>query len=180
MKQLIFVLFFVAWASSSFAQWTLKEKDLVNFTIDGPLGIDVDGTMQISSWKLIFEPSLNASFEVEIILNAASVFTGNSKRDKHIKDAPYFEVGKYPRIEFKSKNVKQGLKGAFLLEGDLKMKETTQKISIPFSFTYKGNDGFIAGTVTINRLDYNIGGKSLGMGNDVKIKIELPVKRANP
>jgi len=178
MKEFLFsLLFFVGVCATVTAQWELKSKRDVAFTIDGPLGIDVNGTMQFADWKMEFEPGVNPHIDIAVSLKAESINTSNSKRDKHIKNAPYFETSKYPYLIFRGNTLKAGLKGAYILEGDLTIKGITKKIFIPFAFSYKENDGFISGSVVLNRLDFAVGEKSIGIGNEVRINIELPVKR---
>jgi polyisoprenoid-binding protein YceI len=43
---------------------------------------------------------------IELTIEAASVQTGNRKRDEHLRSADFFDAGKHPRVRFISESVR--------------------------------------------------------------------------
>jgi polyisoprenoid-binding protein YceI len=94
-------------------------------------------------------------------VDLSSINTGQEQRDAHIRSADFFEVEKYPTMNFTSTGVRY-VDGALLLEGDLTIKATTKRVTFELEVSGFGPDayggtrcGFSAQT-TINRFDYGV------------------------
>src|SRR6185503_16552827 len=73
---------------------------------------------------------------VTATIKATSIDTGIEARDKHLRTADFFDVGKYPEITFQStKIVKKGKN--FIAIGTFAMHGISKEISIPFVSTGK-------------------------------------------
>lgn len=99
---------------------------------------------------------------VEITVQAASVNTGNEQRDAHLRTGDFFEAEKYPEIRFVSTGIDEVGDDAYIVLGDLTIKETTKHVSIPLELTGIGRDddgnlraGF-EGTRRIDRRDFGL------------------------
>ncbi len=144
----------------------------ISFTIKNA-GINVKGHFDQISISQKFDPEdlVNSMFEVSI--PSITIDTGIKGRDRHLRKAKYFDVENHPNITFKSTIVEKAQTG-FLLKGELKIKETTKSIEIPFSIEDSEQGKFLKGYVEIDRRDYGVGKNHLIMGNKVKIYIEVP------
>jgi len=98
-----------------------------------------------------------ASSDIEV----ASIDTGITKRDDHLRSADFFDVSEYPKISFKSKAVRQNA-GNNVLVGDLTIHGVTKEVELPYKIKgpVKGPSGdtrigFEASTI-INRKDYGL------------------------
>ena len=98
-----------------------------------------------------------ASSDIEV----ASIDTGNTKRDDHLRSADFFDVNNFPIISFKSKSVNRS-SGNNILVGDLTIHGVTKEVELPYKIKgpVKGPQGktrigFEASTV-INRKDYGL------------------------
>ncbi|NIJ52258.1 YceI family protein [Dyadobacter arcticus] len=136
-------------------------------------GADVDGTFKGFKGTIVFDPTHPEAASISGSVDAATLSTNNSLRDRHLKEKDqFFEVAKYPRIAMKSTKIEKtaaGYTGTF----DLTLKMVTKKVTIPFTFTKTGPNGVIKGTVEINRKDWKFGGNTLGMSDKVKLDFEL-------
>src|SRR4029079_2442185 len=72
---------------------------------------DVSGTITITD-----EPEQS---HVEVEIGVASIDTGNSDRDNHLRGADFFDVDNYPTMTFRSTKVEATGSGAWLVTGDL-------------------------------------------------------------
>ena len=121
---------------------------------------------------------------VNAIIDIASVDTGNSDRDDHLRNEDFFNVAKYPDMVFKSTGVKMdGDEGQLM--GDLTMHGKTLPVTLDLELNGEvtdpwGNErvGFSA-TGEIDRRDWDLSygkvleGGGLLIGNDVKLTIEV-------
>lgn len=126
-------------------------------------------------------------------ISAASIDTGNEKRDEHLRSADFFDTGKYPNIEFKSTGVEKAKDGSLKLKGDLTMHGVTKPVVLDLEFNGLNRDpqmGTRAGFAArgkLDRTDFGIkfnkvldtGG--LAVGNEVEIEIDAEgVLKAEP
>jgi len=123
--------------------------------------------------------------QVNAVIDVGSVDTRVADRDKDLRSANFFDVEKYPTIEFKSKRiVNRG--GKLQLVGDLTMHGTTREVSLDVDNPApEVNDpwgnlrrGFSAST-TINRKDFGLTynhalktGEAV-VGDSIKIQIDV-------
>ena len=119
-------------------------------------------------------------------IDAASVESGDAKRDEHLRSADFFEVDKYPTITFRSTRVVHDGHGEFTLHGDLTVRDVTKPVVLrgeylgtqdsPFGDT---RAGFSAQT-EINRKDWgvewNVALETGGLLVGDKIKLDIDIE----
>ncbi|OFS63116.1 YceI family protein [Nosocomiicoccus sp. HMSC09A07] len=120
-----------------------------------------------------------STLQVKGIAYVDSIETKNADRDNHLRSADFFDVEKFPEIEFVSKSVTDNT-----ITGDLKIKDEVHEET--FEFEHNGvhknpfTDSYVTGVIlrgTINREKYGLtwnqaletGG--VMVGKDVKIEI---------
>jgi polyisoprenoid-binding protein YceI len=154
--------------------WTIPSTSKANFSINGMFGA-CNGTLDFTSSNLSFDPNNPAAASMEVVLSIASINTNSSKRDKHLKTDDFFDEAKYPAISFKSTSIQKADNG-YAVTGNLKIKEVTKTVTIPFTFVPTGKIATFKGDFTINRMDYKVGEKQkFGVGKEVRIALNIPV-----
>ena len=151
----------------------------------------VEGRFRDYDGRIWIDREDPAASKVELTIQAASIDTGNERRDNHLRSADFFEVEKYPAITFKSSKVESKGKDLYEVTGDFTMHGVTKTIVVPVRHT-----GFIdlgkqqkAGfeiTFPLNRKDYGItwnraadqGGVMLG--DDVEIHVLVEANKSVP
>ncbi len=97
----------------------------------------------------------------EVSINVASVDTRSKDRDAHLASADFFDAENFPTINFATTSVKESADGVELT-GDLKIKDVTASVTIPFEFTGAATDPFgnqrigFEGEVVVNRKDFGL------------------------
>jgi polyisoprenoid-binding protein YceI len=127
-----------------------------------------------------------STLKVDVTIEAASVDTGNEKRDQHLRTPDFLDVAKYPTITFVSKKVMKADPGKLKVTGDLTIHGVTREITVdlegPTSEVKDPWGGFrrgATGTTRIDRRDFGITWNTAldsgGMlvGNEVTIYVEV-------
>ncbi len=133
-------------------------------------GFWVDGTLSGMQVKGSFSPEQPEQSRLEASVDAATIDTGISARDDHLKKEKYLHVSAHPEIKIRSRSIRrEGDK--WILEGALTIKGTTRDLRIPFDAQARPNGYLLTGSFSIDRLDFGVGGKSLILGNRVEVTI---------
>lgn len=109
----------------------------------------------------------------EGVIETQSISTGINLRDKHLRDAPYFECAKYPFIKFKSTQTKKLNDGTLEVSGNLTIKQTTRLIKLIVRVTPIHSRTVFTTELKINRLDFGVGESSWTLSNDLWIKLAI-------
>lgn len=155
---------------------------------------NVTGTFNKIKGSATMEGEDPATLKIEVAIEAASVDTGNEKRDQHLRTPDFLDVAKYPTITFVSKKVVKGDPGKLKITGDLTIHGVTREITVdlegPTSEVKDPWGGFRRGATATTRIDrrdfgitWNTALDSGGMlvGNEVTIYVEVEwVKKPLP
>jgi polyisoprenoid-binding protein YceI len=151
----------------------------------------VEGRFRDYEGRIVIDRQNPTNSRVDVTIQAASIDTGNDRRDADLKSANFFEVDKYPTITFKSTKVTPNGKDLYLVTGDLTMHGVTKALVVPVRHTGFLNLGKMekAGFEVIfpmNRKDFGItwnrtldaGGTMLG--DDVQITVLVEANKEMP
>jgi polyisoprenoid-binding protein YceI len=158
----------------STAQFTVRHLAISNVTGNFT---KVAGSVVLND-KDITQSQVSASIDVN------SINTRVEARDKDLKSPNFFDVEKYPTIEFKSKRIVSS-DGKLQMIGDLTIHGTTREVTLdvdgptpemtdPWGNSRRG----ISATTAINRRDFNLVYNNLlktgeaVVGDNVKIQID--------
>ena len=122
---------------------------------------------------------------VEFEVKAASVDTGNEKRDQHLRSSDFFSAKQFPVITFKGTKVraKEGEEDVLEVTGDLELHGVKKSITVDVEVTgrAKGKEGEsligFESTFTIKRSEF---GMTYGMGpvsDDIRITVSIEAKK---
>lgn len=98
----------------------------------------------------------------KVTLKAASVDTRNGQRDDHLRSPDFFDVERFPDITFVSTNIDEIRERAYIVSGDLTIRDVTKQITIPLELGGVMVDAFGAvragfeGSRRVNRRDYGL------------------------
>ncbi|MBC7888888.1 MAG: YceI family protein [Ferruginibacter sp.] len=179
MKRIILSFVFAIFLSCLFAQnyMAVDNGSAIKFSIKN-FGLNVSGSFTGLKGKLSFNPANPAASSINASVDAATVNTGNGSRDGHLKKEEYFNVAKYPLISFVSTKITGSSKpGSFLVEGNITIKGVTKKVSFPFTATAKGEGYLFAGEFKLNRRDFEVGGKSMVMSDNLTVSLSVFAKK---
>jgi polyisoprenoid-binding protein YceI len=156
-----------------------KAHSGINFAISHLLISEVTGNFTEFDIEATADDAFdNPSFKVSI--PATSINTENSRRDDDLRSDRYFDVAKFPTLEFKSTSFEKTGDKTFKLTGDLTMHGVTKPVTLEGKLngiiTDQRSQKLKAGlkmTGTVLRKDFGIGGDLAPIGNEVDMTINL-------
>ena len=149
------------------------DSSKIKFSIKN-LGLNVSGSFKGLKGKIFFDKTNLPMSSFNVSVDVATVNTGIEARDNHLKKEEYFDLAKYPEINFVSKKISNPARdGELLIEGDITIKGVTKSISFPFTATPKGNDYLFEGEFMLNRRDFGVGGHSLVMADNLTVSLSV-------
>jgi len=170
MKSNFFFIFVLAAFTSFAQQYKLADGYKISFT-----NPDVSGTFdELSAPSIVFDAAKLASSKLSLKLEVSSINTGNGLMNKHAKGEEWFNAEKYPYIEFTSSKIEKTAEG-FKATGKLQMHGVSKEVSIPFTFSEKGNKATFNAKFNVDRSDFQIGKKNAGVAETIKITASIPV-----
>jgi polyisoprenoid-binding protein YceI len=164
-------------SAHSTAQFTVRHLGISNVT----------GSFSKVTGSVVLNEKDIAQSQVSASVDLSSVDTRVEARDKDLKSPNFFDVAKYPTIEFKSKRIVSS-GGKLQVIGDLTIHGTTREVTLdvdgptpeladPWGNSRRG----ISATTTINRKDFNLvynkllnSGEAV-VGDNVKIQIDAEI-----
>jgi len=127
-----------------------------------------------------------ANSSVNVTIDATTVDTREPDRDKHLKSDAFFDVAKYPTINFKSSKVEKTSDGNLKITGDLTIRGVTKTVILTATYPKPAirdpwglqRTGVSANT-KINRQDFgvswnqNLDSGGVVVGDEVNITLDV-------
>ena len=127
---------------------------------------------------------------VDISIDAASLTTGDEKRDAHLRSADFLHAEEHPAIQFTGRKIDGNIETKFSLHGDLLIRGVSRPVTL-----YVINEGSVrdpwgnervgyTATATISRkdfgLEWNVALEAGGVlvGDEVRITIETELVKS--
>lgn len=127
----------MASAPTTATSWNLdKSHSGVKFGIDHLVISEVEGSFKVFSGSLVSPtPDFNNA-KVDFTVDVNSINTDDDKRDAHLKGDDFFHAEKYPAMKFSSTSFKKIKGNAYIMEGNLTIRDITKKVR--FAVVYGG------------------------------------------
>jgi polyisoprenoid-binding protein YceI len=151
-------------------------KATVTFQIKN-MGFNTHGNIGGVEADIKFDAAnLNAS-SIDASADAKTINTDNDMRDEHLRSDSYFDVATYPKITMKSVAIKHKSGNNYVGQFNVTIKNKTHLLDVPFSYTENGNTADFNGALKLKRTDFDIGGSSMVMSNDVTVNIDVETSK---
>jgi polyisoprenoid-binding protein YceI len=117
------------------AKWNIDNShSSVTFSVRHLMISNVRGEFGKVAGSVTYDPTKPEATKVEARVEVATISTREKDRDIHLKSADFFDVEKFPTINFASKSVKTKGGGQLEIEGDL----TIHGVTKPVKWTVEG------------------------------------------
>ncbi len=156
---------------------------LVEFSAKHMMISTVKGQFKKAEAQVNWDDTNVANSSVQATIDAASLVSGDDKRDGHLHSPDFLHVENHPIITFKSKRIEPKGKDEFRIIGDLTIRDITREVTLDTTLEGRAKSpwgteiaSFIAKT-TINRKDFgltwNVALETGGLLVSDTIKIEI-------
>jgi len=116
----------------------------------------------------------------ELTIEAASLDTGNGRRDRHLRSPDFFDVERHPRIVFTATGATVR-DGRLAVVGELAIDPSRVPLEIPVAVEEMADGALrVDGKVTVSREDAGLAWNMLGtIGGDAMLHARLTLERAS-
>jgi polyisoprenoid-binding protein YceI len=163
----------------------------LGFKIKHLMITNVTGTFRNFQGEIETENADFTSAKIKLTAQMDSISTNNEQRDAHLRNADFFEVDKYPELQFSSTRIEKTDDETFTVHGNLTMKGITKPVKLNAEFNGLTKDpwggeraGFVV-TGKIKRSEWGVTFNStmetggIMLGEEVKLESEIQlVKQA--
>lgn len=153
-----------------------KTQFSVEFKIRN-LGINVDGFFKSATITSNFISNDISQWTLSGSVKANSISTGIKKRDAHLLEEDYFDVQNYPEIYLKANHFKKTSERIYDVNISLTIKKTTKTFTIPIEIIRDENKVTLKSNFEINRRDFDVGGGSLVLSNNVRVYVNYTLNK---
>lgn len=181
----VFIPFGAALAAGNVTWSADPGHSAAEFTVQHLVFTHVRGLIKLGGANIVVPQGSHVPASVEATLDAASINTQNSDRDKDLRGGDWLEVDRYPTIIFRSTGITPADADNFQMAGDLTIHGVTKPVTLAAHFDGQGLDPrgnqrmAFSATTKIDRRDFGLRwaqqtpGGSLIAGNDVNISLSI-------
>lgn len=171
------------------ARWIIDpDHSVAAFSVRHLMIARVHGQFNRLAGTMLFDNEKQSGFSLELIIDAAGIYTGIAKRDDHLRSPDFFDVAKFPTLTFRSTGFEARENYQALVTGDLTIHGVARavKLEAEFSGPVKTPEDLggemtigLSAATTINREDFGIvwnvplQGDGVMVGRDIDISLEI-------
>jgi polyisoprenoid-binding protein YceI len=174
-----------------FAQSTWKvdkAHSQIKFTITHLAVSDVEGVFKDFDVTIVTSKPDFSDAKFTLVAQTASVNTDNEKRDGDLKSENFFEVAKYPTLNFTSTGITKAGANRYKLKGNLTLHGVTKPVTMDLWYRgtivnpmSKADDAGFQLTGQLKRSDFGFGAKYSApiLSDEVEIKANGEFGKSN-
>lgn len=126
---------------------------------------------------------------VDVTIQAASIATGDDKRDEHLRSPDFLDTAQFPTLTYKSRSVRHVKGSQFVVEGDLTVHGVTKPVELDLDYEgtvgdpWGGVRAVFSAKTKINREEFGLSWNQaleaggVLVGKDVSIDLEVEAVR---
>lgn len=114
---------------------------------------------QFRRWNaaIRFDPAHLDASSVRVVVDTGSAVTGDASRDEALPTDDWFAAKLFPQSVFVSRRFTSLGGNRYRVDGDLKIRNVSRPISIPFQLVIKGNAATMTGRASLDRTVFGVG-----------------------
>jgi polyisoprenoid-binding protein YceI len=154
------------------ANYTITDDYVIAFD-----GSGAEGTFRGLSGNIVFDPDDLGSARMDVSVDAATIATGNTTKDRHARGEAWFDVEHYPKITYVATDFEPTAEG-YVANGTLTLHGVSKAKPLPFTFEPSADGGTFTGRMTVDREEFGIEGPWLAftVGDEFVVKLRVPVE----
>ncbi len=122
----------------------------------------VRGAFNEVSGRVVVDAENPDASSTTVTVQMASIDTRNQQRDDHLRSPDFFDVENYPEMTFTSTRIEEVDDDAYMVTGDLTIRDITRSIIVPLRLVGVDTDPFgnvragLEGSRRIDRRDWGV------------------------
>jgi polyisoprenoid-binding protein YceI len=144
--------------------WTIDPiHTTVGFGIRHLMVTTVRGVFERVAGTVRYAPHRPQAAQIDVTIEADSVFTHDRRRDDHLRNADFFDAARYPIIAFRSTAVRRTPAGGLAVAGELTLRGVTRPVTLEVHEVTRAHRDFrgvrrigASATASILRSDFGI------------------------
>lgn len=136
---------------------------------------NADGRFHRFRGDVVVDPASLGAARVLVTVEAASIDTGITRRDNHLRDEDFFHVERFPSITFQSLRV-EGAAPRLMVVGWLTMRGVTREVTVPVEVDIAAGKLAVRGAFAINRQQYGVSYNSFWNPIDDTVRIAFVLR----
>jgi len=173
------------------SQWNLdKSHSNITFSVRHMMIANVRGSFTEFDASVTADPADPTTANAKITIDAASIDTKDNDRDNHLKSADFFNVEKYPKLEFQTTKITAKGNDEYEIAGDLTIAGVTKPIVLSGEISGPAKDPWgnekmaVSASGSLNRsefgLTWNAALETGGVlvSDTIKLNVELQFAKA--
>jgi polyisoprenoid-binding protein YceI len=161
------------------APWTVvPETSSVGF-VGTQQGTKFNGRFQTYTATLNLDVADPTKGSIVGTVKLDTVNTRDHDRDAALLDKDWFDAKQFPEAKFESQKIEKSADG-YVATGQLTLKGQTKPATMKFTLTGSASAAQFAGTMSINRFDFNVGegwNDTSWVAQDVAVEVKLDLKQ---
>ncbi len=148
---------------SSIGNWKIDPNTSVaRFTMSYLVLATLKGTLGSIEGALVIDEANHGRSAVKASVGVATLNTGSSLRDKHLRSADFFDVARFPKVTFHSSRVEEIGVRLFRVIGDLTIRDFTREVELDAAYDESiGESGSrrarFSATTALSRREFDLG-----------------------
>lgn len=171
--------------------WSIDEVHThISFAVKHMMVTTVRGQFKKYRGTVNLNPTDFTRSSIEGEIDVASIDTGNSQRDDHLRTGDFFDAPNHPTIKFKSTRIEAKADQEYVVHGDITIRGVTKPIALEVEFLGTSKNPWgktVAGLsahASVNRKDFGVNYNALleagGVAVGEKVKIEIDAEFGAP
>lgn len=161
------------------------DKSTAHFKLHNTLIPDVEGDFECLRGKFIYDPKNLDKALIEAYIDVKTISTGKESRDSQFKGEDFFNVKKFPTIEFHSRKFEVQDEDVLKVTGDLTVKNITKEVvlNVERPEGHEARHMNLAASTIVNRDEFGLAlGKILEVGevlvgNNIQITMDIQLTK---
>ncbi len=167
-------------ASVQAASW--QKADAASLSFQGNYQGDAfDGRFERFNPTVTFDPAALDSSRIDVEIDMTSAKTGIDDYDSTMQDAEFFDGKRFPVARFVTRAIRKSGADTYEADAELTLRDKTVPIVFPFRFVMEGEGARLTSTLSLNRLDFDVGTGDWAdtslIANEVRVVVDLPLKQ---
>ena len=176
-------------ADADFARYEIDPAHFsIGFLVHHIGYADTLGMFLEGGGSFAFDETAPAVKDIEVTIEAESVFTNHDKRDDHVRGGDFLDADDHSEIRFVGKEAKPTGENTGLISGDLTLRGVTQPVTLEVTLNKIGDYPFgdgppyvvgISARTTIKRSDFGMtyAVENGWVGDEVQVMLEFEAIR---